>query len=86
MTTEEYQKDLDTEKPLIEFHGVLMQIPFYLSPKDNEYPLDILDNLGEYPIKVTEEEISLTILYPIYTSKYPYRIANYSFPTIHLTQ
>lgn len=64
MTTEEYQNNLETGKPLIEVQGVLMQIPFYLSPKGNEYPLDILDNLGKYPIKVTEEETSLTVLYP----------------------
>lgn len=64
MTAEEYQKNLETEQSLIEFHSVLTQIPFYLSPNGNEYPLDILDNLGDKPIKVTEEETSLTVLYP----------------------
>ncbi len=64
MTSQEYQKSLETDQPLIEFNGELKQMPFYLSPQNNEYPLDILNNLGECPIKITEEEFSLIVLYP----------------------
>ena len=64
MNLQEYQKSLETEQPFIEFNGELKQMPFYLSPLNNPYPLDILNNLGEYPIKITEEEFALLVLYP----------------------
>ena len=69
MTAQEYQKILETEQPFIEYKGQLMQMPFYISPKLTEYPFDILSNLGDLPIKVSEEENDfkeniLEILYP----------------------
>ncbi len=64
MTSQEYQKSLEIDQPLIEFNGVLKQMPFYISPELKQYPFEILKNLGELPLKVTEEENSLVVLYP----------------------